>query len=106
LAPVWVSGLVTSTSTGPSTALAGATAVIVVALTNLTPVALIPPKVTVAPSTNSEPVMVTAVPPAVEPMLRTTLSMLGDMATAADQYSADKNRRVGRRERRSNCIPG
>ena len=40
---------------------------IVVALTTLTPVAALPPTVTVAPAAKFVPVIVTAVPPAVGP---------------------------------------
>jgi hypothetical protein len=38
-----------------------------VLLTTFTPVAAVPPRLTVAPATNPEPVMVTAVPPATGP---------------------------------------
>jgi hypothetical protein len=43
-------------------------AVILLALTKATPVASIPPTVTVAPSTNPVPVIVMAVPPLVPPV--------------------------------------
>jgi hypothetical protein len=64
--PDWVSGLVTVTLTAPA-ACAGVVAVIVVAFTTVTPVALVPPRVTVAPLTKPVPLIVTLVPPAVGP---------------------------------------
>ena len=64
--PVFPSGFVTTTSTSPA-ACAPVVAVIVVWLTTVTPVAATPPIVTVAPSTNSVPVIVTLVPPAAGP---------------------------------------
>ena len=48
-------------------ACAGVVAVIEVLLTNVTPVAAVPPNVTVAPDTKFVPVMVTGVPPRVVP---------------------------------------
>lgn len=63
---LWVSGLVTTTLTAPA-AWAGVVAVIEVLLPKLTPVAAVPPKLTVAPDTKFEPVMLTNVPPAVVP---------------------------------------
>ena len=47
----------------------GVVAVIVVELVTLTPVAALPPMVTVAPLTKFVPVMVTLVPPAIGPEL-------------------------------------
>ena len=64
--PVCVSGLVTTTLTAPA-ACAGVVAVMEVLLPNVTPVAAVPPKVTVAPDTKFVPVIVTGVPPAVVP---------------------------------------
>src|SRR5512135_2762018 len=64
--PLCVSVLVTTTSTAPA-ACAAVVAWIVVALVTLTPVAARPPMVTVAPARKPVPVMVTAVPPAVDP---------------------------------------
>ena len=46
----------------------GVVAVILVALTTITPVAAVPPMVTVAPVTKAVPVIVTPVPPAVGPL--------------------------------------
>ena len=60
-----VSGLVTTTSTGPGPCV-GVCTTTDDALTDVT-VAVAPPKVTVAPETNPEPVIVTVVPPLVEP---------------------------------------
>ena len=64
--PVCVSGLVTTTLTAPA-ACAGVVAVIEVLLPKLTPVAAVPPIVTVAPDTKFVPVIVTGVPPNVVP---------------------------------------
>ena len=64
--PVCVSGLVTTTFTAPA-ACAGVVAVIDVLLATVTPVAAVPPIVTVAPDTKFVPVMVTGVPPSVVP---------------------------------------
>jgi hypothetical protein len=61
-----VSLLVTTTSTAPAE-WAGVVAVIVVLLVTLTPVAAVPPKVTVAPAVKPVPVIVMGVPPAVVP---------------------------------------
>ena len=47
----------------------GIVAVSVVALTNVTLVAAVPPMVTVAPLAKYVPVMVTGVPPALEPVV-------------------------------------
>ena len=59
---------------------AGVTAVIEVELTNTTLVAAEPPTVTVAPDTNPVPVIVTAVPPAVEPLTGDTEVTVGGAA--------------------------
>ena len=64
--PVWLSGLVTTTLTAPA-ACAGAVAVMDVLLATVTPVAAVPPKLTVAPERNPDPVMVTDVPPVAGP---------------------------------------
>lgn len=72
------SGLVTATLTGP-TACAGVTALSCVELTNETDAGL-PPKETVAPLAKLEPVMVTAVPPALAPDLGVTMLTAGDEA--------------------------
>jgi hypothetical protein len=56
---------------------AGVVAVIVVVLTTDTPVAAALPKVTVAPAAKFVPVMVTAVPPAVDPLFGDTLVTVG-----------------------------
>ena len=60
--------LVTTTLTAPA-ACAGVVAVIDVLLTTVTPVAAVPPRLTVAPVRKPVPVIVTGVPPAVVPML-------------------------------------
>jgi hypothetical protein len=74
--PLCVSGLVTTTFTAPA-ACAGVVAVIWLVLTTTTFVAVVPPNVTVAPVTKFVPVMVTAVPPAVGPLLGLTLVTVG-----------------------------
>jgi hypothetical protein len=61
-----VSGFVTVTPTNPA-ACAAVVAVIVVALLTVTPVAAVPPIATVAPVTKFVPVIVTLVPPPVDP---------------------------------------
>ena len=66
--PLCASVFVTMTFTAPA-AWAGATAVIEVLLTNVTPVAAVPPIFTVAPARKPVPVSVTAVPPAMFPEL-------------------------------------
>ena len=58
--------MVTTTLTAPA-ACAGVVAVIEVLLPNVTPVAAVPPNVTVAPDTKFVPVTVTGVPPVVVP---------------------------------------
>ena len=58
--------MVTATLTAPPV-WAGVTAAIEVLLTTVTPVAAVPPRVTVAPARKPAPVMVIAVPPAVVP---------------------------------------
>ena len=60
-----------------SAACAGVVAVIVVPFTTTTLVAAVPPNVTVAPAAKFVPVIVTAVPPAVEPLLGATLLTVG-----------------------------
>ena len=64
--PLCISLLVTITFTAPA-ACAGVVAVIVVLFTTVTPVAGVPPTLTVAPAKNPVPVIVTAVPPAAVP---------------------------------------
>jgi hypothetical protein len=59
---------VTTTFTVPA-ACAAVVAVIDVLLTTVTPVAAVPPRLTVAPATNPVPVIVTAVPPLADPEL-------------------------------------
>ena len=63
----WESGLVTITLLAPVVP-DGVVAVMPVALTTITPVAAVPPMVTVAPVTKPVPVTVTPVPPAVGPL--------------------------------------
>jgi hypothetical protein len=66
--PLCPPGFVTVTVTAPALP-AGVVAVIVVLFDTATFVAAVPPNVTVAPATKFVPVMVTAVPPNVEPLL-------------------------------------
>ena len=74
--------LVTTTLTAPA-ARAAVVAVIDVLLTTVTPVAAVPPRLTVAPARNPVPVIVTAVPPAVVPLLGLTLVTVGAGPDAA-----------------------
>jgi hypothetical protein len=74
--PACPPGLVTVTVTAP-TLPAGVVAVMLVLLTTTTFVAAALPNVTVAPATKFVPVMVTAVPPAVDPLLGDTLVTVG-----------------------------
>src|SRR5580693_8388021 len=67
---------VTVTVTAPALP-AGVVAVMVVLFTNVTLVAGVPPKVTIAPEAKLVPVIVTAVPPAVDPVFGDTLVTLG-----------------------------
>ena len=61
----------------------------VVSLTTLTPVAAVPPKVTVAPVTKFVPVMVTAVPPVSGPLVGSTdVTVGGAQAVGAEAASA------------------
>ena len=69
-------GLVTVTVTGPELP-AGVVAVIEVLLTTTTLLAAVPPNVTGAPAAKFVPVIVTAVPPAVDPLLGLTLLTVG-----------------------------
>jgi hypothetical protein len=71
-----VSGFVTVTVTEPA-AWAGVVAVIVVAFTTTTDVAAVPPMATVAPPTKFVPLIVTFVPPAVEPLVGAMLVTVG-----------------------------
>src|SRR5262245_24386314 len=73
-------GIETTTSTTPA-ARAGVRAVIVLALTTVTPVAAVPPKVTVAPEAKAVPVKVTAVAP-------TGLPVFGVTAVTASETGA------------------
>ena len=61
----------------------GVVAVIVVLLTTTTLVAVAAPKVTAAPAPKFVPVMVTGVPPAVEPALGEMLVTAGDVPAKA-----------------------
>lgn len=74
--PDSVLGFVTIISLAPTTP-AGVTALNDVALTHTTLVAADPPTVTVAPDTNPVPVIVTTVPPAVEPLTGDTEVTVG-----------------------------
>jgi hypothetical protein len=69
--------LVTVTVTAPALP-AGVVAVMVVLFTTTTLVAAVEPKVTVAPAAKLVPVMVTAVPPSVDPLLGLMLVTVGD----------------------------
>jgi len=69
-------GVVIATLTAPA-ACAGVVAVIVDASTTVTPVAAVPPKVTDDALVRLVPVMVTEVPPAVEPLLGETEVTVG-----------------------------
>jgi hypothetical protein len=75
--PFCLSGLVTTTFTGPP-ACDGVVATIVVLVATTTVVAAgIPPKLTVAPGTKFAPVIVTVVPPFTAPELGATLVTVG-----------------------------
>jgi len=68
--PLWPSGLVATTLTMPPSAVwTGAVAVIEVLFTTVTPVAAVPPRLTVAPVKKFVPVIVTPVPPPTGPVL-------------------------------------
>ena len=75
-------GVVTRTST-VAAACAGADAVTVVALTGVTLVAVVAPKLTADAPLNAEPVIVTDVPPAVVPEFGLTVVMAGTGSGAA-----------------------
>ena len=77
--PLKLPVLVTVTDTAPAVP-AGVVAVICVALTTVTLVAAVVPNVTVAPVAKFVPVIVTAVPPAVEPLFGETLLTVGPTA--------------------------
>ena len=66
--PLWLSLLVTTTFTAPA-AWAAVVAAIDVLLTTVTPVAAVPPRLTVAPVRKPVPVIVTPVPPPAGPVL-------------------------------------
>jgi len=74
--PFRVSVFVTTTLTARAPCVA-VVAVIVVLFTTVTPVADVPPRLTVAPVRKPVPVMVTAVPPAVVPDGGVTLTTVG-----------------------------
>jgi hypothetical protein len=74
--PLCMPGLLTVTVTAPA-ACAGVVAVIEVLLTTTTFVAAVPPNVTDAPETKFVPVIVTAVPPDVDPLFGLTLVTVG-----------------------------
>ena len=65
--PLWLSVLVTTTFTAPA-ACAGVVAVIEVPLTTFTLVAAVVPNVTPAPARKPVPMIVTGVPPVVDPI--------------------------------------
>src|SRR5712691_10696068 len=85
---VVVSGLVTVTLHVPA-ACAAVVAVIVVLLTRTTPVAAVPPMLTVAPLRKPLPVIVIGVPPPIEPVDGTTLVTLTGEGTAVTATFAD-----------------
>jgi len=74
--PLWAPGLVTVTVTAPALP-AGVVAVICVLLLTTTLVAAAAPNATVAPEAKFAPVIVTAVPPAVDPLLGDRLLTVG-----------------------------
>ena len=78
-------GVVTVTSTVPATP-EGLVAVIWVALTTVTAVAALAPKLTAVAPVKSVPVIVTGVPPTVEPLVGETLVTAG--ARAIDSGAA------------------
>jgi hypothetical protein len=80
--PLWLSVLVTITLTTPAEC-AGAVAVIDVLFTTVTPLAEVPPKLTVAPARKPVPVMVIAVPPLTLPVLGAIEVTVGAGLTAA-----------------------
>ena len=65
--PLWASLLVTTTFTAPA-ACAPVVAMIDVLPATFTPVAAVPPRLTVAPARKPVPVMVTPVPPTPDPV--------------------------------------
>jgi len=78
--------LVTVTTTAPALP-AGVVAVIVVLFTTTTFVAAAAPNVTAAPPTKFVPVIVTAVPPAVDPLLGLTLLTVGTGPDTAENVT-------------------
>jgi hypothetical protein len=78
--PLWPSRFVTFTVTAPVPR-AGVVAVRVVLLITFTLVAVVPPKVTVAPAAKKVPVIVTVVPPIVDPEAGDTLATVGEVFT-------------------------
>jgi hypothetical protein len=74
--PLCAPGFVTVTVTAPALP-AGVVAVICVPLTTTTFVDAAPPNVTVAPAAKLVPVIVTAVPPVVDPLFGDTLLTVG-----------------------------
>jgi len=76
----------TVTVTGPALP-AGVVAVIVVLFTTVTLVAAALPKVTVAPETKLVPVIVTEVPPLVDPVFGLTLVTVGAGKGAAEKVA-------------------
>lgn len=76
------SAFITTTETAPA-ACAGAAAVSVVALFTTTPVAAVPPIMTVVPGPKPVPVMVNTVPPAMPPAFGIMLVITG---AAAAEY--------------------
>jgi hypothetical protein len=76
--PLWLSVLVTTTdTTPPSAAETGVLATIELLFTAVTPVAAVPPKLTVAPAKKFVPVIVTPVPPPAGPVLGTITVSVG-----------------------------
>ena len=81
--PLWPPGFVTVTLVAPAVP-AGVVAVIVVLFETTTFVAAVPPNVIVAPEAKFIPVIVTAVPPAVAPLLGDKLVIVGDGVETAE----------------------
>src|ERR1041384_2207061 len=74
--PLWLLGFVTTTLAAAA-ACAGVVAVIEVLLLTVTPVAAVPPMLTLAPLTKFAPLIVTDVPPAVVPVFGVMLLTVG-----------------------------
>jgi hypothetical protein len=89
-------GVVITTSTGPAFVYAGVVAVIEVSSSTVTAVVEIPPKVTSVAPVKAVPVIITSVPPAVEPAAGEMLVKEGGVAAAAGTI-----RRINRKRPRT-----